>query len=249
MTSRTVAIIQARLSSTRLPRKVLKDLGGKPVLQHVVDRLKKSELIDCVIVATTEDDEDDELIDFCRSASVDFFRGEKADVLDRFYRCAKSTSASAVVRVTSDNPLIDTEVVNNTMQLFHSTGADYAANNLVKTFPHGMDVEVMSMGSLRDACKLATRESDREHVTQYIRRNTQHFQLVNLRAKQDWHDIRITLDDNRDYDLLNLVVDILGPDATLSEIVNLFKQRPELKAINLSSTVAHAAYNNALNLV
>ena len=169
------AIIQARMGSSRLPGKVLKELHGKTVLERVVDRVALSELLDTVVVATSDAPIDDEIVKFCTERDINYFRGSEADVLSRYRCCAEAHDLSTIVRVTADCPLIDAEVIDHTIELFHDNKLDYASNTVppeTSRWPDGSDVEVFSIDALRLADEKATLEADREHVTFYFWKNT-----------------------------------------------------------------------------
>jgi spore coat polysaccharide biosynthesis protein SpsF len=244
-----VAIVQARVSSVRLAGKILKPVGGKTVLGHVVDRLNQSELIDQVIVATTLDSVDDILVDWCKERKIEYFRGDRENVLIRFYECAKEYMADVIVRVTSDNPLVDPSIVDQTIRQFMISKADYAANNLEKTFPHGLDVEVISFKALSISWQEAHIIADLEHVTQYVRHRPKRFHLVNISAPENHHYIRITVDEVSDFELVSEVFRLLGDNANYENIINLFRQYPELLKINYDAKESHAEYNRSLNII
>lgn len=246
---RTVAVIQARLTSTRLPAKVLKPLGSKEVLRHVVDRLAHCRVIDEVVIATTTDSADDSLVAFCQHHGLTYFRGDRNDVLSRFYHCATKYDAAAVVRVTSDNPLVDPTVVDRTIALFREKSADYAANNLRKCFPHGLDVEVIGFSALAQSYQRADKAPEREHVTQYVRHRPETYRLEHLDAGGDWQDIRLTLDHDDDYQLIALVMRLLGEQADFQAIIDLFSEFPALRRLNDFARQQHAEYNRAQGIV
>ncbi|MDA7441044.1 glycosyltransferase family protein [Candidatus Pseudothioglobus singularis] len=237
-----VAIVQARMSSSRFPGKTLANLCGSPVLLHVVERLKKCNYIHTVVVATTTNKEDDNIEAFCNKHNVECFRGSSSDVLSRYALCSKKYNANTVVRITSDNPLIDSKVVDHVIDFFLKGDFDYVANNIIKTFPHGLDVEVMSNNALQIADKESTSSRDREHVTQYIR-SSDKFKIQNIESDIDYSDIRITLDEDEDYKLIQHLVSNYGKDIEFSDIVNIFINNPSLKKTNSKSKKRHAIYN------
>ncbi|MDH5523669.1 MAG: glycosyltransferase family protein [Desulfobulbaceae bacterium] len=239
----TVAIVQARMTSTRLPGKVLKPLAGKVVLEHVLSRLSRCQLIDKIVVATTTDDDDDTLVDWCGQYGVSCFRGDRDNVLSRFHSCALQLDADEIVRVTSDNPLVDSSIVDQTIRLRRTEKADYAANNLVKTFPHGLDVEVITFKALEESHLEAVENYEREHVTQFVRHREKRYKLVNLSSGEDWHDIRVTLDEDEDKQLIELVMRLSGIDVDFIGLQALFSEFPSLKRINARSKNWHAKYN------
>jgi len=245
----TLAIIQARMSSTRLPGKVLKPLYGKAVLEHVLDRVNECKLIDHIIVATTTDAVDNELVDWCEARDVLCFRGPRADVLSRYHQCSEMYKATEIVRVTSDNPLIDPEIIDQIIQLRRNADADYAANNIEKTFPHGLDVEVIKMEALTESNEYAVQDFEREHVTQYVRHRPEKYKLINLSSVENLHYIRLTLDEDEDRQLIEIVMRLLGNDLRLKDLKRLFIEFPALARINTSAREWHAAYNNRENII
>ncbi|MDO9122321.1 MAG: glycosyltransferase family protein, partial [Anaerolineaceae bacterium] len=167
-----VAIIQARMSSTRLPGKVLLDLGGRSVLSRMVERVRQSKLITRVVVATTIDPSDEPIIQMCQHEKIDFFRGSLPDVLDRYYQAATKYQAEIVVRLTGDCPLIDPQLIDQTIQALIDQQADFSCNRLPppfnRTYPIGLDVEVCTMAALTFAWHVADEKHDREHVLPYL---------------------------------------------------------------------------------
>jgi len=249
MNNKTVAIVQARMSSARLPGKVLKDLAGKPVLRHVLDRLGKAERVDCIVVATTLDPEDDVLVEWCKQESVPCYRGDREDVLSRFYECAVEHQAANIVRVTSDNPLVDPLIIDKTIELFFSKSADYCANNIEKTFPHGLDVEIITFKALEESYKEASESFEREHVTQFVRHRPNRFHLCNLPSGGDWHSVRLTLDEDQDYQLIKLVMRILEGHVDFLTLKKLFGEFPALVKLNEHACKSHANYNMQENII
>lgn len=171
-TPHTVAIIQARMSSSRLPGKVLLDLAGQPMLVHVVERVKGARTIQDIVVATTNDPSDDPIEQACAARGYACFRGSLHDVLDRYYQAARASRAGVIVRITADCPLIDPAVVDRTVEAFHSPNTDFCANRLPppwgRTLPIGLDVEVVSFTALERAWKEADQPFQREHVMPYF---------------------------------------------------------------------------------
>lgn len=249
MSKHTVAIVQARMSSTRLPGKVLKPLEGKLVLEHVIERLKKCRRIDDIVIATTTDEVDDQLVAWCKNQSVECFRGDRDDVLSRFYQCATKYGASDIVRVTSDNPLVDPEIVDQVVELKCQMKADYAANNIEKSFPHGLDVEVISYAALEESNDNAVEDYEREHVTQYVRHRPKQYALANLASDGDWHHIRVTLDEEDDYQLIGIIMSMSGCDVSFADLIYVFSKYPALAKINSNAREWHADYNKRSNVV
>jgi len=234
------AIIQARTSSTRLPGKVLKELpynSGITCLEQVIGRLKKSKRLNDIIIATTKEKEDNEIIDIAKKEDIKYFRGNKENVLSRYYFAAKENNIDLIVRITSDCPCIDEDITDLTINDHINKMVDYTTNSLVRTYPQGLDVEVFNFNVLEKAYKNATKDYEKEHVTSYINRNPQIFKINEIKAPKELYapDIRITLDTEEDYALLCTVFDHLYPKNkyfNTYDIVNLFKEKPWLKLIN-----------------
>ena len=233
-------IIQARISSTRLPGKVLKELpfnSGITCLEQVIRRLKKSKKLKEIIIATTKDIEDNPIIDIAKKEDVKYSRGSKENVLSRYYFAAKENNIDIIVRITSDCPCIDADITDLTIDDHINKMADYTTNSLIRKYPHGLDVEVFNFNALEKAYKNATKDYEKEHVTPYINRNPQKFKINIVKASKELYapDIRITLDTEEDYALLCAVFDYLYPQNkyfNAYDIVNLFSQKPWLKLIN-----------------
>ena len=176
MSKKVIAIIQARMGSSRLPGKVLKTIKGRPMLWHVVKRVSSAELIDSVIIATSTKAKDDKIEEFSRSSRVKVYRGSENDVLDRYYKAAKEAGADVIVRITADCALICPEVIDKVVSEFLKSRCDYATNGLVYTYPDGCDTEVFSLNALAKAWQECGDAAQREHVTPYIR-NSGKFKL------------------------------------------------------------------------
>jgi len=229
-----VAIIQARMGSTRLPGKVLLDLGGDTVLARVVHRVRRSKLICGVVVATTRDSRDDAIIAECRRIEVECFRGEELDVLDRYQRSALSSAANAVVRITSDCPLIEPEVSDKVIQAFLDQAPDYASNTLTRTYPRGLDTEIMTASALLRAWQEARQDYQRVHVTPYLYQNPEMFKIVQVTAEADYSEHRWTLDTPEDLAFLRAVYRRTGNDDCVNwrDLLDLLKREPELVELN-----------------
>ncbi|UOD35082.1 glycosyltransferase family protein [Deferribacteraceae bacterium V6Fe1] len=235
------AIIQARTSSTRLPKKILKFLpfdSEITVLQQVVRRVLKASSIDEVIIATTTDSEDDDIVKIADKENVRWFKGSKEDVLSRYYLSAKENNLDVIVRITSDCPCIDWNIIDLAVEKHLNENADYTSNTIKRTFPHGLDVEVISFDALEKAYFEAKKKFEREHVCPYIHTtNKDKFKISSIEAPQylTAPDARITLDTEEDYALLCAVFDYLYYENEYFEaldIVKLFEQKPWLKLIN-----------------
>jgi spore coat polysaccharide biosynthesis protein SpsF len=231
---RVVAIIQARMGSTRLPGKVLKDLGGTTVLARVVNRTQRATLLDEVVVATSVLPGDDAIVKECDRLGVTWFRGEEADVLDRYHRAAVKFVADVVVRVTADCPLVDPELIDATIRAFLDQKADYATNSLVLTYPRGLDVEVLTAGALAYAWRDAREPHQRIHVTPYLYENPHLFKVLSLTAEEDQSRYRWTLDTADDMEMLRAVHSHFGDrdDISWREVLRLMEREPRLAEMN-----------------
>lgn len=230
-------IIQARMGSTRLPGKVLLDLGGRPVIEHVVRRCQSTMLVDRVVVATTDLPEDDRIIEWCRANSVDSVRGSSEDVLQRYIVAANAFACDNIVRVTADCPLVDPGILDAMLCLHASARSDYTSNVIPPTFPVGFDAEVVRSEVLNKVDGIAALKSHREHVTMYIRENLDQFVTANLSFGMDHDKVRLTLDRPEDYEVLKRVfANFAGSDGFFSiyQVLNFLAQNPELVAINSS---------------
>lgn len=231
-----VVIVQARLGSTRLPSKVLKDLSGKPVLYHVLERIKKTKLVDNIVIATTDLDSDEPLIEYLRENKIDYYRGSSEDVLSRYYESALQYKADIIIRITSDCPLIDPIVIDEIIKIYlENNNYDYVSNTLMRSFPRGLDVELFTFDSLKKSFLKAEQKWEREHVTPYIYTNRDLFNVYNFANKTDQSFFRWTLDTPEDYQLIKEIYDSLyneGKIFTTEEVISLFRNRPELIDIN-----------------
>lgn len=208
----TVAILQARMSSSRLPGKVMKPLLGRPMIERQLERLGRCATLDRIIVATSQEPSDDPLADHLRSLSVDMFRGSLGDVLDRYLATAQAFGvAGAVVRLTADCPLADPGVIDDCVRLHARLGVDYVSNSHRRTYPHGLDVEVFGLDALQAAGREATDPYEHEHVTPYIYRHPERFSLADLVQATDESGLRWTVDTPDDFDFVERVYAALYP--------------------------------------
>ncbi len=231
---RIIAIIQARMSSTRLPCKVLMDLSGETVLGRVVGRLRRAKLIDGIVVATSASRLDEPIIAESKRLEVASFRGSESDVLDRYYQAGCAFAAHIVVRITSDCPLIDPDLVDETIGKLRDQTADYASNATQQTYPRGLDVEVFTMTALKSAWRNARQPYEREHVTPYLYEHPEVFRLVSLVGTTDYSQYRWTLDTPEDLQLLRAVYDRLGSqdDFNWRDVIALMEREPHLADLN-----------------
>ncbi len=228
-----LAILQARMASTRLPGKVMAEIAGRPMIAHVVSRALDAQEIDQLVVATTTGNEDQPLADFCAVHAIDCFRGDSADVLDRFYQCADSRGASVIVRLTADCPLHDGGVIDRVVSAFIGSDAEYVSNTLPPTFPDGLDVEVFTNNALQLAWQNARSPLEREHVTPFIYGHPEFFTLKNVANETDYSSYRWTVDEAEDIDFVRAMYSEFGRDNFgMNEILELIRRRPELADFN-----------------
>jgi spore coat polysaccharide biosynthesis protein SpsF len=232
---RVVAIIQARMGSTRLPGKVLLDLAGAPVLARVINRCQRATTLNEVVVATTIRSGDDAIIDLCRAQNWPSFRGLEDDVLDRYYHAAVQSQTDIVVRLTSDCPLIEPELIDLTVKRFLEDGAlDYVSNTLPpRTFPRGLDVEVFSFAALERAWREDANPGWREHVTPYIYYHPEKFRLLGIVNDTDLSDKRWTVDTPEDLALVSKIYEYYGDDSfSWRQVLGLMAEHPDWEEIN-----------------
>jgi glutamate-1-semialdehyde 2,1-aminomutase len=227
------AIVQARMGSSRLPGKVMKQLAGKPLIEVLLGRLSRSREIDQIVVATTEQNADDALADFVESLGYLCVRGSEADVLSRFAKAATLSKADIVVRITGDCPLIDPELVDETIGAFRRSGLDFLSNAFEPSFPDGLDTAVFYASALHQAAAEATTSYDREHVTPYIR-NSGKFKVDGYRSETDYSSYRWTVDEPEDLEVLTSIFSHFAPDIYFGwrEVIRLQETSPELFAAN-----------------
>ncbi|MGA0163254.1 MAG: cytidylyltransferase domain-containing protein [Bdellovibrionota bacterium] len=237
--SKTGLIIQARLGSNRLPEKILKHIQGKPVLELFLERAKRITGLDEIIIATTDQSEDDQILEFCKKMNLPCFRGSTADVLDRFFQASKQFKLDHILRITSDCPLFDPQLSSEVVAFYHQNPKlDQASNNSSHLYPHGLDTEIFSFDALQKAALEAKASFEREHVTPFIRDLKNSFQLgqapQSLPSKIYSH-YRWTLDYPEDFEFIKRIYDELylqKPEFTSMDIIELISQKPELLKIN-----------------
>ncbi len=231
---KNTAIIQARMSSTRLPGKVLRMIGSKSMLAWTVTRTQQARSVDEVVVATTTDPEDEQVVKECKRLGVPVYRGSKLDVLDRYFRTALMVKAETVVRITSDCPFIDPEVVDELCGKFHSGIYDYGSNRLKHRYPRGLDTEVISFESLERAWLDADRDYQRVHVTPYFYDNPEIFSILSVVCPEDYSKHRWTVDTYDDLLFVRNVMEKLGFNLNVSwrDILAQVEKEPSLAEIN-----------------
>jgi spore coat polysaccharide biosynthesis protein SpsF len=232
-----VAIIQARMGSTRLPGKIMKEVLGKPLLQYQIERVRKSKYIDQIIIATTIKDNDDEIVNFAVKHLIPYFRGSEEDVLDRYYQAAMKYKADIIVRLTSDCPIIDPEVIDQVIKYYvdNKDKYDYVSNTIVRTYPRGMDTEVFPSHILEEIHSHAQDYPDREHVTRYIYTHPNDFRLGNVTCSADWSKYRWTVDTPEDLELISKIIEDsnnIKNEFTLKDTIDLLEKNAEWFNIN-----------------
>lgn len=206
MKYKNLCIIQARTGSTRLPKKILKKVKGITLLEYEIKRVQLAKCIDKIVIATTNKKEDDRIEKLCKKINIDCFRGSENDVLDRYYQCSlRYPQYNNIVRITGDCPLIDPIVIDRVITFFEKNNYDYVSNVLKETFPDGIDVEVFKKDVLGLAEKNAELNSEREHVTLYIK-NSKKFKKANLAAEHNWSHFRLTVDNKEDFEVIKFVI-------------------------------------------
>ncbi|MBA2132303.1 cytidylyltransferase domain-containing protein [Capillibacterium thermochitinicola] len=232
-----VIIVQARMGSTRLPGKVLREVLGKPLLEYQLERLARVRSSDMVVVATTDKEQDKPIVDLCRRLGVLFFRGPEEDVLARYYLAAREFGAEIVARITADCPIIDPAVVDQVFRFYldHAGEYDYVSNARRRTYPRGMDTEVFSFHALEEAYREARREAEREHVTIFIYEHPERYRLGGVEYHQDYSRYRWTVDTEEDFQLIEKIITALypkNPEFTLEDCLQLLAKYPEWEEIN-----------------
>ncbi|MCL6577606.1 glycosyltransferase family protein [Kyrpidia sp.] len=233
-----VAIIQARMGSTRLPGKVMKPIFGRPMIHYVIERVERISGVDEAVVAIPDTLEDDLLDEYLRSReSVGVYRGPEKDVLARYYGAARAAKAEAVVRITADCPLISPEVSGRVLSRYleGAGDVDYVSNCLVRTYPRGLDTEVFAFAALERAYREAKYPADREHVTPYMWRQPSRFRLAGVCDSVDRSHIRLTLDTQEDFELIGKIFEALYPDDPKFEyrdILRVLERHPEWTELN-----------------
>lgn len=242
-------IVQARMSSSRLPGKALMKIGPKPVLWYVVSRLKRVRNISGIHVATTDEAGDDPLEKFCSEEGISVFRGSLTDVLDRFYQCAGKNKLRDIIRITADCPLLDPALIGEMASYYTKSkgNLDYYSNVNPPTYPDGLDVEIFSFRALEKAWKEAKLPSDREHVTPYIRNHPKLFRAENRVFTRDLSGLRWTLDEEADLKFISRVFEHFhySIDFSMQDVLDLLNSRPELQALN-ASIGRNEGYKNSL---
>ena len=233
-------ILQARMSSARLPGKVMMKIDNEnTMLDCVINQLKNSKQIKNLVISTTEQKEDDVIVELVKRSEIKYFRGSKKDVLDRYYQCAKKFDFSEIIRITADNPLIDYEIVDTVVEHFKSNNYDYITidrpqiSTFHQTYPWGYNVEVFTFSALENAWKNAKLLSEREHVTPYFYKNNEIFKQTSIENSEDLSRFRCTVNTKYDLELIQKIYsNIKKRPILLHDVIKLLKADPELVKIN-----------------
>ena len=230
-------IIQARMTSTRLPGKVLMTILDKPLLGYLVERIQRASLVENIVIATTDDSSADPIVNFCADNGIDCVQGDTEDVLSRYYLAATTFAADPIIRITGDCPVIDPDVVDKTLKhyLTHYPKYEYVSNILDRKYPRGMDTEVFSFKTLEKVHQTATKQYDREHVTAHFYTNPDQYNISGVSNDEDLSAHRWTVDTKEDLELIKKIIETLypqKPEFTLDDIIELLKQNPKWSTIN-----------------
>ena len=227
-------IIQARMGSTRLPGKVMMKVDKtNTILSCLISQLKNSKKIDKIIIATTNLQEDDIIVNHAKILKTNLFRGNAVDVLDRYYQCAKKFSSKIIVRITADNPLIDPNIVDDIIKQFVKNSSDYITNANPRTYPYGTEVEVFSFQALEKASNNAKKPSEREHVTPYFHNNKNKFKISAMKYSENISHLRWTVDRENDLKFVRKIVSrIKKRPILMTDIIKLISQDPAITSIN-----------------
>ena len=235
---KTLAIIQARMNSTRLPGKVLKLIYARPMLGYMAERVSSASEVDDYVIATSVEVSDDPIEEFCINNDIPVFRGNLHDVLDRFYRASEITDAGIIIRLTGDCPLVDPNIINTMVRMFKKNSYDYLANTAPPegiTFPEGMDIEIFTKEALKKAWNEAEKPSEREHVTFYFWKNKNLFSTFRYDLEENYSDYRLTVDYPEDFEVVEKIIQHFHNSTlqfNMDEIVTFLVENPEITDLN-----------------
>ena len=227
-------MIQVRSGSTRLPKKALKKIEGKPIIWHMINRVKKIKSAEQIILITTQKEEDRIFLKIAKENGILAFQGSEHDVLDRHYQCAIKHDADPILRITSDCPLIDPSLVEKMLEIFLKNNYDYVTNREPPTFPDGLDTEIIAFSTLKKIARYAKMNSEREHVTPYITKNPNKFKIYNYRNKKDLSHLRWTVDEKQDLAFVKKIYFQMRPKTLFSTnaVLKILVKNPSLLKIN-----------------
>jgi len=231
------AIIQARMGSTRLPGKIMYNVCGESLLSLMIKRIKNAKKLDKIIIATTNNPNDDVIVNFCKSNKIDFFRGSEHDVLSRYYETAKKFQSNIIIRLTSDTPLLDPKTIDSVVEQYEKNNYDYVSNQFPfpRTYPDGTNVEVFSFNLLKEMYEKAKNPSDREHVTTFVSMQPKLFKIFRVDYPKDISKYRFNLDYDVDYQLIKKVYEEFystNPHFTLEDIILWLEKNPNIFKLN-----------------
>ena len=234
---KTVAIIEARMTSTRLPGKIMFPILGRPMLELLIERLMRAKLLDQIVVATTKNSSDDILEQLSHRIGVECFRGSEDDVLDRVLRAAHANETDVIVEITGDCPMIDPTILDQMIRIYQEKNVDYVSNTLKTTYPNGMDIQIFSTKVLEKVARLTQDPIDHEHVSLYIYEHPDIFSILNVEndLPEKYWDIRLTVDTEEDFQLIKAIYELLYPQNsafTLWDILDLMEKRRDLLELN-----------------
>lgn len=227
-------IIQARTGSTRLPNKVLLKFGKKTILEHVIERVKKVNFKKKIIIATTINKKDKKIVQIAKKNNCLFFKGSAQNVLKRYFECSKKFKLDTIVRICSDSPFIDPKIIDMAYKIFKKKKYDYVSNIVNPTYPAGMSVEIFNFESLKKAAEAKTDKKEQEHVTPFIYRNNEMFQIKNFETKRNFKNYRFSVDFKKDFVAMKNLYEIMDKSKknTLNYLIKLMDKNPKIKKIN-----------------
>jgi len=236
------------MGSTRFPGKIMMKLDEKlTVLDYVIRQLGYSKLLENIIIATTNLKQDDIVVQYAKDNGLAYFRGETLDVLDRYYQCAKKFSLDVIVRITSDAPFQDPTIVDEVISKFQENDCDFASNNIIRTYPIGIDTEVFSFNTLEKTWKEAKLPSEREHVTTFMKKNNEMFKIYNLENKEKIPIYKLTIDRKEDLEFLKKIATSINKEPILmNDVYQLFTQKPEILELYNDKMDQTEGYNKSL---
>ncbi len=234
---RIVSTIEARMGSTRFPGKTISEIVGKPLLELLIERLRRARRVDEIVVATTTEPEDKVITELAERVGVKWFRGSSEDVLARVLQAAKAYKADIIVEMTGDNPLLDPELVDEAISVYLKGNYDYVSNAIKETYPDGLNVQVFSVKVLDEVARLTNDPVDREHPSLYIYEHPERYRLYNIEAPPEYYhpEYRWTVDTEEDFQSVKAVYENLyykNPDFSIADIMKLLKEKPDLLKIN-----------------
>ena len=238
MKKKIAAIIEARMSSTRLPGKVLMEVNNKPLLLHLVERIRKVNRIDNVIIATTTNQNDHHIVEFCKKNNLNFYRGSEDNVMQRVLRSANKFKVGIIVGITGDCPIIDYRLISLCLNTYLNNKVDYVSNANLRSYPDGMDVQVYSTKVLKKSYKITSSMEEKEHVTLHIRRNPKIFKIINILSPENLHypNLGLTLDYYNDYVLIKKIIEFFNKKNknyfSCDDVIDLYKKNKNFFQVN-----------------